>query len=319
MAEPGTEFTLELEETTYISDDEEEETEQEYYPRLQNNGVIQRVRVNEFIKRAPVAVTGTRRATIHGVSTDGTPQSLIIFDWTIDQRKQGVRPKSLRISIVFASCQQGENGKHDAWYDPHVAAFAPRGTYSLMRTTQSLTTTTGVETSVQTGFAGQSAGVTAKYELAESKDVSDSIKIVGVSYNALSSGDPDRYNTAEWNLFENKSQRSGLPSKFSTVVLLERRVGDEGQFTADFDIRLRIDDFTDAKTWLKKMFRIIPEDDPIIFDPAKTEACQMGSFADSTSDDALDSYCKFVMYKESKDEDAIPAGAGATFIGGEKV
>jgi len=111
-------------------------------------------------------------------------------------------------------------------------------------------------------------------------------------------GDPDRCNAVEWHIFEDAAQKSGLPTFFRTAVLLERRGEDNGQFTASFDVRTEVDTITDANTWLKKAFGLIPRDDAVIFDPKVKEKSRFDEYADKLDMVSLDEECKFVMYKE---------------------
>lgn len=115
-------------------------------------------------------------------------------------------------------------------------------------------------------------------------------------------GDPDRCNVAERNLVENGAARSGLPTLFSTDVLLERRAGDGARFLSTFTIRGCVDGFTDAATGIKRLFGIVPRDDPIIFNPQMVEEKDLGGEGKDEHDEFdMFGQCKYVMFKTGLD------------------
>jgi hypothetical protein len=284
---------------------EEGEPDDEYQLRQKNLGKIQHKKLTGFDRREPMVVYGLRDATIHGTDSAGTPCSLIVFRWYLHQRERGKRFKSLRIRILFATTR-----KADPWYHPRVRAVAPDGTYSLQETPVKVESKVTGEGSLDMGFGGPSAGLKAGFELSRAVETADRVIINGSSYSDYrdeEQGDPDRCNAVEWNLFENAAARSGLPAFFRTAVLLERRDGDEEKFTAVFSVCAEVDPFTDAMATVKKVFGIIPRDDPVIFDPTMKEKSEFNGFSENLDSVDLEDVCKFEMYKAAPGSGGGPA------------
>ena len=275
----------------------------EYVPRISNMGKIQRKKITGFDRREPMVVYGRRDDTIHGTNSEGDPCSLIVFCWYLHERERGRRFRSLRITVSFASSPPKDSGAaRDSFYDPHVLAVAPHGTYGLLPTITAIEKKTSVEATLEAGFEGVKVGGKIGYELTQAGDHTHIITVNGMpcSYyeRGEQPGDPDRCNAVEWNLFENDARKNGLPTFFRTAVLLERRSGDSHKFTASFEVRSEVDTITDAKTRIKKAFGLIPRDDAVIFDPKVTETSRLDGYVDELDTAPLDEECKFVMYKE---------------------
>lgn len=277
----------------------------EYIPRLKNSkkDPVQRTNVTGFDRRLPMVVYGKREDTIHGTNSKGTPCSLIVFGWYLHQRELKKRFKSLRIVIVFSATRKKGNSI-DHWYDPHVGTVAPNGTYSLVPTTKTTEAKASVEGNLGGGFGGVSAGAKVGYELTQSVETTDRVIINGTEYPEYEGeedpGNPDRCNAVEFNLFENDSQQSGLPTFFRTAVLLERRKRDNQRFTAAVTTIGKVGLVDDAITSLKSLVGIIPKDEPIIFDPNREERSQFTKFKSRLDEVSLEDYCKFVMYKTER-------------------
>jgi len=306
------EFGLELEELP----------DGEYEPKLPNLGKIQRRKITGPDRTDAMVIYGVRDQTIHGKDAAGKPCTLIVFHWYVNQRKDGKRIKNLHISVVFVT-ERKSGGAIDHFYDPDVRAVAPAGTYSMLPTDTSVEEKKALEGSLDAAFGGAKAALKAVYELNRSKVTTDRITIDGRLYSEYrkgETGDPDRCNAVEWHLFENKSQKSGIPTFFRTTVLLERRSGDMQKFTAAFDVRMEVDVWTDAKRWVKKVFGFGVEDAPVIFDPMKVEQNRFGQFENKLDAVPLDNECKFVMYIElptDLDAEAKAQGKGTSTEKGE--
>ena len=300
------EYGSSLEEVEY--ENSEDELNNEYEPRLKNHGKIQRTKITGFDQRQPMAVYGQRDDTIHGSDADKTPYTLIVFRWHLHQRELGKRFKSLRICIVFTTTRK-DGSSRDVWYDPNVKAVSPNGTYSLMPSTMSSTAKKTVEGSLGAGFAGATADVKLGYELSQTYETAHQITINGSEYSdtrGAEQGDPDLCNAVEWNLFENEASRSGLPTFFRTAVLLERRKGDMEKFNAAVTLRAQVDSVTDTMSKVKKLFGVIPRDDPVIFDPrAPKEASQYDAYINKLDMLPLEDVCKYVMYKALPGQKAV--------------
>ncbi|KAI4209518.1 MAG: hypothetical protein LQ351_007553 [Letrouitia transgressa] len=273
----------------------------EYQPRLQNKGKIERTNVTGFDRKLPMVVYGIREATVHDIDSQKLPCTLIVFRWFIHQRERGKRLRSLRIRVVFAT--ERKDGKaSDTFYDPHVRAVAPNGTFSLLQTIQTTEQKATAEGSLEAGFGPASAGLKMGYELTRSVETADRIVINGQAindYRGQSQGDPDRLNAVEWHLFENESQASGLPTFFRTAVLLERRRHDSERFTATVTLTMEAGLIDDAVRKIKDMVGIIPRDDPIVFDPKfkRTNPSRFNNYSQNLDAYPLEDECKFIMFK----------------------
>lgn len=303
------EYGMSLDEVEY--ENSEDELNNEYEPRLKNKGKIQRVKITGFDQRQPMAVYGQRDDTIHGHDAKKTPYTLIVFRWHLHQRELGKRFKSLRICIVFTSARK-DGASRDVWYDPNVKRVSPNGTYSLMPSMMSSTAKKSIEGSLGAGFAGADASLKLGYELSQTYETEHRITINGSEYSdtrGAEQGDPDRCNAVEWNLFENEASRSGLPTFFRTAVLLERRRGDMERFNAAFTLRAQVDSVTDTMAKVKKLFGVIPRDDPVIFDPrAPEEISPYNEYVNKLDEVPLEDVCKYVMYKALPGQEAAAQG-----------
>ncbi|KAI1504976.1 hypothetical protein F5X99DRAFT_370422 [Biscogniauxia marginata] len=276
--------------------------------RQRNYGKVQHRRFTGYDQTLPMVIYGFREETVHGTSADGRPHTLVVFRWGLQQRRRGRRFKSAQLKAVFGTTRTKDpssgGGGRDAFYDPHVVAMEPNGTYSLLSTSVTTARTRGVEAGLEGGVEFAKGTAKATYELSTTTTAVDQIVINGTerneySANALTSiGDPDRCNVAEWQLFENAAARSGLPTFFRTAVLLERREGDTAKFTAHFSIRAEVDSLTDVWTSFKRFVGLVPRDDPIIFDPSVDERGRLTAFKHKLDAAPLLEQCKFVMFKD---------------------
>ena len=115
---------------------------------------------------------------VHGrLSRDSTEDdaTLIVFGFRFDPGVGGGRIIAASITIVFAG--QTEEDDH-----PGVEKLSLDGTYSFLETTQTETTTQGLETTVGANVlnAGQ-LGMTRRYERVISRQVSDATYVSGTS------------------------------------------------------------------------------------------------------------------------------------------
>ncbi|KAI1388436.1 uncharacterized protein F4822DRAFT_246582 [Hypoxylon trugodes] len=274
--------------------------------RQRNYGKVQHRKFTGYDQSLPMVIYGFREETVHGRSTDGRPHTLVIFRWSLQQRKRGRRFKSARLKAVFRTTRTRDislGGGRDVCYDPHVVTAEPNGSYSLLPDSVTISRTRGLEAGVEGG--GEFAKGVAKttYELSTTATGVDQIVINGAERNEYSASDrtkindPDRCNVAEWYLFENATTQSGLPTFFRTAVLLERREGDTAQFTAKFSIHAEVDALTDVWTNFKRVIGLIQPDDPIIFDPSVEERGRLTAFKHELDRAPIIDGCKFVMFK----------------------
>lgn len=288
----------------------EAEDKEKRRSRQRNFGKVQHRKFTGYDQKLPMVIYGLREETVHGTSADGRPHTLVVFRWGLQQRKRGRRFKSVQLRARFSTARMKDpslGGGPDTYYDPHVVKVEPNGTYSLLPTPVTVVRTRafegGLEGSVD--FAKGTSKLT--YELSTTVEGTDQIIINGVERNeydfqtAKDLGDPDRCNIAEWQLFENTTTRSGLPTFFRTAALLERREGDTARFTATFTIRTEVDSMTNAWTKFKRFVGLMPRDDPIIFDPSLDERGRFAVFKDKLDSAPLLDECRLVMFKTELD------------------
>ncbi|CAJ0551094.1 Ff.00g110240.m01.CDS01 [Fusarium sp. VM40] len=272
----------------------DEVNEEEFELRIKAHGKKQHRNFTGYDQQKPAVVYGYRHATVHGSFIDGQDQpqdgSLIILDWHFLPRDPRKRFKFVGINVVF----QGPEGC-SAWDEPAVYQMAPRGSFSLHKTSYTEERKRDLEASLGAEFGG-SASLKGVYGLSKSTTIGDKIRITGQPYLDLSTGaerDPDKCNAIEWNFFENESQRSGLPTYVRIAILLSRETDDE--FTAAFTIRAKVGMFTDMETKLRRVLGRKDGDDPIVFVPSMKEKTAFDSKSHELHKVDLLDQCIFVM------------------------
>lgn len=111
-----------------------------------------------------------------------------------------------------------------------------------------------------------SFGFTLGYGSTTSTERQDFIKIIGrlkVEINSKGSG--IRPNVVQWDVDENASMKSSLPSHFHTAVLLEQN--NNSPFTAQFGIETKADMLTELASKMREFMGKNPKDEPVNFDP----------------------------------------------------
>ncbi|RSL90272.1 hypothetical protein CEP52_014629 [Fusarium oligoseptatum] len=231
------------------------------------------------------------------------PCTLAIFEWYVHTSKPGYRIKFACIDITFASSNLNVN--HNPW----VANCAPWGSYSLFETSRTLETTKSWQPTIK---LGQEGVVTAEsplvYGLTETVERKEQIHVDGcpVLPKDGSYSHPDRFSAVRWNLFENKSQESGIPRYFRTAVLLNRAEGKDGKFTAAVEIKVKVSKVQDTIEKVRGFLGRNVKDDPLTFNP--TLGPKTNRFVDMTGDLGedgvnLDDEMGFLLFKNQ--------GAGA--------
>ncbi|KAG5752044.1 hypothetical protein H9Q70_005331 [Fusarium xylarioides] len=270
----------------------EEVNEEEFELRIKAHGKKQHRNFTGYDQNSPAVVYGYRHATVHGSFMDSQDQSqdcsLLILDWHFLPRDPSKRFKFVRINVVF----QGPEGC-SVWDEPAVSNMAPKGSFALCKTDFTEERKRDLEASFGAEFGG-SAGLKAVYGLSNSTTIEDKVRITGQPYLDYGTGgerDPDRCNAIEWNLFENTSQRSGLPTYVRTAILLSRETDDE--FTASFTIRAKVGFLTDMESKLKRVLG--SKDDPIVFVPGMKEKTAFGDVAHELHKVNLLDECVIVM------------------------
>lgn len=153
--------------------------------------------------------------------------------------------------------------------DPEVLKIAPHGHFSMQRTSSTVEIKHSTDTSVQAGYQPlASATLGYHWELSKTVERSDATALVGaIRFVERDWGDK---NGVEWEMLENQTTKTGIPTFFRTAVLLGRQRNEKGverKFEAKVKINVEVD-------WLSKMGYAIQrmfaeKDDPVTFDPEK--------------------------------------------------
>jgi hypothetical protein len=197
-----------------------------------------------------IDISCTLEEVIHGIMDTESDRyaSLIIMQWLF-QPKGSRRISEATIELQFdASSGSG---------DIEVEKVSFLDTYSLLPTTQEDALTLGGET---TAGVDQlvSVSATGKWEKTVTKTTSHAITLTG-GKRLVKNRPPNRI--ATWTLSENPSQNAGIPASLKVAVLVSRE--DREKFFCNRSFVCK----TDRKTAAQSLFRKIPKDDPIIFQP----------------------------------------------------
>lgn len=187
---------------------------------------------------------------VHGaISADSDRYaSLIVMQWFF-QPKGSRRISEATIELLFESGSASD--------DIEVEKISFLGTYNLMPTKQHESITTGVDATIGIQqFANLS--LASKWEKTTATTVSDAIRLSG-GMRVIKNRPPNRI--ATWTISENHSQPTGIPPSIKIAVLVSRE--DREKFLC----RLAFTCQTDRKTAAQSLFKKIPKDDPIIFQP----------------------------------------------------
>lgn len=272
-----------------------------------------------------------------GADDTSEPCTLIVFDWRFDKPNPGKRYRSIWIKVTFAP--QDHNKEKSS--DP-VVAMGPRGTYFMSRTTETVVKVlrnwriaikvpvplplykwkrfrAGHRHSFELPLPVISwLGFRASDKKTTAFDRNDYIQIVGrpiVDNN--DGGRRSEPNGALWKLFENASQKSGVPTQFRTAILLKRRVGDDSPFVIRFKIKTGTNRATNFALKTQKIPRQVPKDDPIIIDPsAKSATSEISKYNMGSLKEKLMELCSFTL-PDTESEDGVPEGKSSA-VGSSK-
>lgn len=197
-----------------------------------------------------IDVTCTLERVVHGIMAADSDRyaTLMVMQWLF-QPKSSRRISEATIELQFNGGPGGD--------DIEVEDISFLDTYSLLLTTQEESITQGGEATAGVAqFASLSA--TGKWEKKVTKTTSHAITLTG-GKRLLFNRPPNRI--ATWTLSENPSQRAGIPASLKVAVLVSRE--DRDLFSCNLSFTCK----TDWATAAQSLFRKIPQDDPIIFQP----------------------------------------------------
>ncbi|KAL4935210.1 hypothetical protein BDV06DRAFT_229035 [Aspergillus oleicola] len=273
-------------------------TEDPYY-RNPPQQPFQREKIHE--DRRAVHVKCSLIDVAHGRFSHNSTENdatLIVFGFRFDPGIAGGRFTAATITVIFAG--QSEEHEH-----PGVTDLSLNGTYSVLETIQTETTTQGLDTTVGVNVlnAGQ-LGTTRRYEKVVSRQVSDATYVSGTSCMIGVEWEPE--NAVEWKLRENASMQTGIPVYLQAGVLLKRST------QAPFQCTVEIDTKVDVRSKVKRWFGGKPRDDPVLFNPTmesknrlmKYDLQNLGSFdlalvEEVTFTTVLDGVVKHEMVNQS--------------------
>ncbi|KAM0339916.1 hypothetical protein ACHAPU_010748 [Fusarium lateritium] len=194
----------------------------------------------------------------HGTyDEDDDEATLMVFRFRFDPQKQSRRIIRARVTITF----QGKRGNEQ----PIVEAIAPDERWSVVPTTDTVTTTKGAELNIgASGIPILTAGGSAKLEKTITRDVSDATTVSGMKKlrKGQNSGE---YGVATWVLQENEKRESGVPDSVTAAVLLRR------EDSEPFDAIVELEADVDWASEIEYKFLRLPLDDPILFNPRATQ------------------------------------------------
>ena len=193
-----------------------------------------------------IDVTCTLEKVVHGIMDEDSDYyaTLLVMQWRF-QPKGTRRISQASIKLTFCGS------------DIEVEKISFADTYSLLPTTQDETVTSGGEATAGVDqFA--SLGATGKWEKTVKKTTSHAITLTG-GKRLVNNRPPNRI--ATWTLSEDPSQKAGIPASLKVAVLVSRQ--DRDAFTCDIAFECK----TDLRTAAEGIFKKIPRDDAIIFQP----------------------------------------------------
>lgn len=219
--------------------------------RTQNDPSAPLQRSNIVERKGAIDIRCTARDVVHGYLEDGTgPATLIVHDFQFDPRKVARRIRSVDIEFFYYSTDGTQ---------PEVLNVAPNGRMTLVETSQTETKTSSTDLSAGADSFGAQIGVGHKWEKTVNREITDATRIIGsMDLKKRNYGKP---NTASWTLLENASAETGVPAHLRVAILLRH---EETEFQCQYQIKSRVD----LVSKMGALFRSIPKDDPILYDPS---------------------------------------------------
>ncbi|KAK1833533.1 hypothetical protein QBC39DRAFT_401464 [Podospora conica] len=237
-----------------------------------------RLHLTGYDRANATAVRGRLFHVVHGTTSaaDPRPASLLVFEWLLVPAKLGRRFRTVDIDVTFAAAGR-RRGRDLAEYAPGVAAVAPDVPLESRVSSREVTVEASAGAKVTAGYPGiVSGGPEAGWRRTEVTRRRDYRFVAGYpTYVEKTYGEP---NGVHWTLQENGSEKSGLPGRVRTAVLLQRNVGDgRGMFSATINASVKVSVLADGAESLRKLVGLIPKDDPVYFDPGAVEEAEHGA------------------------------------------
>ncbi|KAL2120477.1 hypothetical protein VTJ04DRAFT_4504 [Mycothermus thermophilus] len=223
---------------------------------------------------------------IHGTDDKGISHTLVVFTFHMTVRQLGKRFRAVHITIKFDEEEENHQPQGGPFKRhlisrsskqrtktlsaPTIVAMAPSGTSLYQQSEHVLSTEQEIELDLQFGLPG---GGRVRPRYMYTRNNGGEAKKVGFVRVV---GDPlikwgGTYPTGvRWDLLENHTSKTGVPSFLRTAVLLKRSKGDPNKrFQCTVKVREEVSGvMSRAKDLWYRLTGSIPEDDPIVFDPS---------------------------------------------------
>ena len=207
-------------------------------------------RAEGLVRTGAVNISCALEKVVHGILDAESDRyaTLIVMQWHL-QPTGTRRISQASIELQFSDGRDGDGIE--------LEKMSFNDTYSLLPTTRGESVTEGGEATVGVDqFASLSAN--AKWEKTVTQTTSHAITLAG--YMDVANNRPP-FRVARWTLAENPSQHGGVPASLKVATLVSRDSRDP------FFCDLRFTCKTDWATSVQGLFKKIPKDDPIIFQP----------------------------------------------------
>lgn len=220
------------------------------------DGEIQRAAVSAFHggfrKKPAFTVNCEAKAMIHGRMdpSSGKKATLLVYEFKFLSRR-GTRIKSANILFEFRARATAPGAAN-----PSVAQVRPNGQMKMGETIENQATKYGLSSTLGPSIPGFEAGVTASGERNVTKDIKYHTIVTGDNPADMEWGD---HYQATFSLEENESQKSGIPTLLTVVILLERQNDD------DFEMIPRIEVKPNFSTMVGSLASSRSPDDPVNF------------------------------------------------------
>lgn len=189
---------------------------------------------------------------VHGVmDPDGDYwATLMVLQFRFDPQKRMRRITEASLELLFGVTDPANEL-------PEVEAISFDGSYSLLPSKQSESTTVGGQGTIGATQIVTASG-TAKWEKTVTRETSDKTTVNGGRF-VVDNIPPNRI--AKWTLLENATLKSGIPASLQVAVRIKRQ--DEALFTCMPTIKCKADKWTS----IESLFGKVPEDDPVLLNP----------------------------------------------------
>ncbi|ROV88762.1 hypothetical protein VMCG_10054 [Cytospora schulzeri] len=254
-------------------------------------GEIQRAVVSSFYggtrKKHAFTVACEAKAMIHGhMSPESTKRAtLLVYGFKfISRRATRIKDADINFEFKPLSTPPGSLG-------PSVCDVRPKGERRMEETIQKEASRLSLAFNIGPSIPGVDAGLTLSGERMKSKDFKYHTTVTGDNPADVEWG--GRFH-AHFTLAENRSQKTGIPTEFTVVILVERDNDD------DFEMFPQIRVTPDFKTMMVSLASSRPRDEPIHFsvkEPAFNELGLRTSIdEDNLGGTDLDSLWDCTMY-----------------------